>query len=128
VAHAASAGWLQAQLADPDFVSDYARDNPTREDIAESFLTWLAVQHRADRLSPELYDTIVDTIPNRLAYFDQQGFDMSPIAQVAAVPEPSSCVLFSALGGLALMFNRRRTALRAMSVRIAESHPRPERA
>ena len=34
--HAASAGWLAAQAADPEFISTYARDNPTREDIAES--------------------------------------------------------------------------------------------
>jgi hypothetical protein len=109
-AHKASPDWLLAQAADGDFISDYAEDNPTTEDIAESFLTWLAVRHRADRISSELNGGIVSTIPNRLAYFDQQGFDMFPIVQAAAVPEPSSCVLFGALGGLALLLNRRRQA------------------
>jgi hypothetical protein len=110
-AHAASAGWLLAQSGDGEFISDYAEANPTQEDIAESFLTWLAVRHRADRISPELYQGIVDTIPNRLAYFDEQAFDMFPITQAAAVPEPSSFVLFSALGGLVFLLNRRRTGL-----------------
>lgn len=108
-AHAASPGWLLAQQLDaPNFISDYAEDNPTSEDIAESFLTWLAVRHRADRISSELSGGIVSTIPNRLAYFDEQGFDMFPVVQAAAVPEPSSCVLFGVLGGLALLLNRRR--------------------
>jgi hypothetical protein len=111
-AHAASPGWLQAQLNDPDFISDYAHSNPTQEDIAESFLTWLAVRHRADRISASLYNTILSTIPNRLAYFDQQNFDMFPIVQVAAVPEPSSMFIFGGLGGLVCMLSSRRKAVR----------------
>ncbi|MGE3190981.1 MAG: hypothetical protein AB7N90_14970 [Vicinamibacterales bacterium] len=51
-AHANAAGWVAAQRADPDFISTYARDNPTREDIAESFLPFLAARHRADRITP----------------------------------------------------------------------------
>lgn len=82
--HAASPGWLAAQQADPDFISTYAQDNPTREDIAESFLTWLAVRHRAERISPSLANTITNTIPNRLAYFDAQGFDLYPITALPA--------------------------------------------
>src|SRR6185436_7724414 len=69
--HAAAPGWLAAQAADPEFISTYARDNPTREDIAESFLTWLAVRHRPGRIAAALSNTIATTIPNRLAYFDQ---------------------------------------------------------
>jgi len=78
--HAASAGWLAAQVADGDFISTYARDNPTREDIAESFLTWLAVRYRPDRISAQLALDITRTIPNRLAYFDQQSFNLFPVA------------------------------------------------
>lgn len=78
-AHANAAGWLAAQQADGEFISTYARDNPTREDIAESFLPYLAIRHRADRISMSLYDTIVDTIPNRIAYFDSLGLNLSPI-------------------------------------------------
>ena len=35
--HAAADAWLGAQAADGAFVSDYARDHPGREDVAESF-------------------------------------------------------------------------------------------
>lgn len=76
--HATSPDWLAAQAADPEFISTYARDNPLREDIAESILMWFAVTYHADRLPPDMVDTIERTIPNRLDYLDNQGFDMSP--------------------------------------------------
>jgi hypothetical protein len=78
-AHASSAGWLAAQAADGEFISTYARDNPTREDIAESFLPYLALRYRPERISQALADTISQTIPNRIAYFDDQSFDMFPL-------------------------------------------------
>lgn len=77
--HSDASGWLAAQIADGNFISTYARDNPTREDIAESFLTYLAIRYRADRISQDYYDTTMQTIPNRIAYFDEQLFDVSPI-------------------------------------------------
>jgi hypothetical protein len=76
--HANAAGWLAAQRADPGFISTYAQENPTREDIAESFLPWFAVRYRADRISAELANTILTTMPNRMDYFDKQGFDLYP--------------------------------------------------
>jgi hypothetical protein len=103
-AHALAPGWLAAQSADPNFISTYAKDNPDREDIAESFLPYLAVRYRSERIAPELYNTIVATIPNRIAYFDQQSFNMLP---VTAVPEPSSMIL-PLLGGAMLTLSRRR--------------------
>lgn len=78
-AHAAAPGWLAAQAADGRFISTYARDHPSREDIAESFLPYLAARYRSDRISSSLADTILRTIPNRLAYFDRQRFDVFPI-------------------------------------------------
>jgi hypothetical protein len=77
--HAESEGWIAAQNADPDFISTYARDNPKREDIAETFLVWLAVRHRPNRISDKLKQTIEATNPNRLVYFDEQDFDFFPI-------------------------------------------------
>ena len=68
--HAASAGWLAAQTADGTYISTYAQENPQREDVAESFLPYLAVKYRADRVSADLANTIRTTIPNRIAYFD----------------------------------------------------------
>jgi hypothetical protein len=78
-AHATSPGWLAAQAADPTFISTYARDNPTREDIAESFVPYLAVRYRANRISPSLRATIEAAIPNRIAYFNGLALDMRPI-------------------------------------------------
>lgn len=77
--YASHPDWLAAQQADPDFISTYARDFPDREDIAESFLTWLAVRHRADRIPASMKQTIESTIPNRLAFFDQLNLDLSPL-------------------------------------------------
>lgn len=77
--HSASKGWLKAQKSDPEFISTYARDNPTREDIAESFLPYLAVRYRADRISPELAAQIKQAIPARIKYFDSQKLKVSPV-------------------------------------------------
>ena len=71
-AHKSAPGWLAAQSADPTFISSYARDWPNREDIAESFLLYLAVRYRSDRISQSLANTILLTMPNRIAYFDDQ--------------------------------------------------------
>jgi PEP-CTERM motif len=65
-------------MADGEFISTYARDYPDREDIAESFLPYLALRYRADRISQSLSDTISQTIPNRINYFSDQSFDMYP--------------------------------------------------
>jgi hypothetical protein len=53
--------------------------NPIREDIAESFLTWIVVRHRSDRVSKSHVKKILKAIPNRIKYFDEQEFDMYPI-------------------------------------------------
>ena len=71
--HADASGWTAAQTADGVFISTYARDNPGREDVAESILPYYAL-----RMSGRLRDTdqtaILVAIPNRLEYFDRQGF------------------------------------------------------
>ena len=69
-----SPDWCAAQAQDGRFISTYARDYPEREDVAESFPTYLAVRHRADRLPRSLVDTILQAIPNRIEYFDNQPF------------------------------------------------------
>lgn len=77
--HAQAPGWLAAQQADPEFISAYARDNPTREDVAETFGPWLAVRCTRAALVPAVAQIIETTVPNRLAYLDAQGFDVSPV-------------------------------------------------
>ena len=78
-AHASAPAWLAAQSADPTFISTYARDFPNREDIAESFLPYLAIRYRSGRITQSLANTIMQTMPNRIAYLDNQSFDMYPI-------------------------------------------------
>ena len=77
--HANNPDWLLAQKLDCNFISDYAKQHPAREDIAESYLTYLAVRYRSDRISPELKTMIESAIPNRIKYFDSQIFNMYPI-------------------------------------------------
>jgi len=99
--NAATPGWLAAQAADADFISTYAMDFPDRDDVAESFLPYLALRYRQDRIPASLAAAIAMTIPNRIAYFDAQSFDVSPItAGPAAVPEPGTLTLV--LGGSAV--------------------------
>ncbi|WP_420445736.1 Ig-like domain-containing protein [Candidatus Poriferisodalis sp.] len=72
-----ASGWHSAQRSDSVFISEYARDYPDREDIAESFLPYFAVRHRPERLTAQQWCIMTTTMPNRLAYFDEQRFDMS---------------------------------------------------
>ena len=81
--HVGAPGWLAAQTADGGFISTYARDNPTQEDLAESVLPWLAVRYGLDRISSADEHKILNAIPNRLAYFDRAILDrdMYPITE-----------------------------------------------
>ena len=76
-AHYDSPGWRAAQEADGVFISEHARDNP-HKDVRDSFLAWFAVRYQSERLTAAERIGILWTIPNRLIYFDEQGFDMSP--------------------------------------------------
>lgn len=88
--YASSKGWINAQNLDGEFISTYAEDNPTTEDVAESFLPWLAVRYRQSNISASDYNTIVQTIPNRLAYFDSLNFDLYPFYQPLSTEEHSN--------------------------------------
>ena len=77
-AHASSPGWRAAQTKDGASISAYARDYPDREDIAESILPYFALRYLPERLTRAERAVILRTMPNRLMYFDDQGFDMSP--------------------------------------------------
>ncbi len=77
--HARDKDWLAAQEKDPGFISGYAKSNPKREDVAESFLLWIALRHKPDRVDAKLKDTIEKTIPNRMAYFDNLKLDLHPM-------------------------------------------------
>jgi len=77
--HATSSGWLNAQSSDVEFISTYAASSPSVEDLAESFLTWIMVKQCNRRISVADSVTISQSIPHRLAYLDNQNFNMYPI-------------------------------------------------
>ena len=89
-AHASASGWLAAQTADDELISTYARDFSDREDVAESFLLYLAVKFRRDRISESLTASILETIPNRIEYFGSLSFDMYPIVNTLTAVWPST--------------------------------------
>lgn len=76
--HKEAAGWIGAQKADGGFISTYAAENPVREDLAESFLSYFAVKYRRSRISGEAYSAITKAIPARMAYFESQKLDLRP--------------------------------------------------
>ena len=78
-AHAAADTWVNAQTADGRFISDYAREHPRREDVAESFGPFFAVRHRGERISRGMTRTIEATMPNRIEFFDGLDLDMHPL-------------------------------------------------
>ena len=79
--HSKDSSWLSAQLKDCRFISTYAKDNPEREDIAESYLPYLAIRYRPERISKSLKEKIEKAIPNRIGYFDNKNFNMYPMEQ-----------------------------------------------
>ena len=85
LAHANSPGWHAAQQDDGVFINNYARDYPDREDIAESILAYFIVKYRPGRVDRSIRDAILNAIPNRLAYFDGLGLDMSPYTATGSI-------------------------------------------
>ena len=90
----AKSDWLAAQNADGAFISTYAQILPHREDVAESFLAYLAARFRPGRISQNQETTIFRTIPNRIAYFDAllSASDMKPFTAVS--PRAASLIVY----------------------------------
>ena len=72
--------WRAAQQSDSKYISTYAQENSEREDMAESFLPYLAVRYRRNRISRELAQKIEQAIPARIAYFETLNLDLHPLA------------------------------------------------
>ena len=81
--HQDTPGWRAAQEADGEYISDYARDYPDGEDVAESVLLYFALRYRPDRLSASQRTAIREAIPNRIEYFDGLGLDWSPYTRAS---------------------------------------------
>jgi hypothetical protein len=76
-----SSDWIKAQKSDGNFIYNYAKENPDREDLAESFLLWLALRYKTSKISAENQKIINKTIPSRLKFFDSKKFLISPITK-----------------------------------------------
>jgi hypothetical protein len=94
--------WQAAQQADDAFISNYARDKHETEDVAESYVAYVALRYRSARISPADADKIVRTIPNRIAFFDARPLPMDPIIQL---PPPLKLVRAKASSELTEPYN-----------------------
>ena len=56
---------------DGKFISTYAKNYPTREDVAESSTMWFAVRMRTDRQPAKDVRVTEALIPNRMDFFDK---------------------------------------------------------
>ena len=65
----ASAAWKKAQRTDADFVTEYARDRPEKEGMAESALFAWALLLHPGRLPGAVEDKVRQIMPNRLEFF-----------------------------------------------------------
>ena len=83
-----SANWIAAQNTDPCYISNYARDYPDREDIAETLAPYLMMKFRPDRVSAEDADSISKCIAARSkvldSWFSEMGLSYAPMAQQAS--------------------------------------------
>ena len=71
-------GWIEAVNKDTGcYISDYARDYPYREDIAELMPLYVAVKYFPERISNEIRDKTLSCSLNRILYFDSLNLDMS---------------------------------------------------
>jgi hypothetical protein len=74
-----SSEWHSAKIDDGKTISQLAADR-SNEDVAESVLAYISTRYRANRIPASAEQTIINTIPNRIDYFDFRGFVMHPIA------------------------------------------------
>lgn len=74
-----SSKWKKAAKADNKFITKYAKQYPGREDVAETINWWIAVRCKPDTISKLNYKKILEGIPNRLKYLDEQNYDTFPL-------------------------------------------------
>lgn len=66
--HAGSTNWKKAQDADGVFLTDYAAELPTKEDLAETAIFAYTMFKDPERLTLDTREWINNNIPNRIAY------------------------------------------------------------
>lgn len=75
---AMSSAWRKAQEKDGLFISRYALENPEREDLAETFLVWMASRYVPDRVDAEKLALAEKGNAARFSFLDTLNLDMSP--------------------------------------------------
>jgi len=68
--HRLASGWIAAQKADGMFLTEYGRNSPDREDLAETALFAYAILHHPDRLPPADTEDTRRAVPNRIKYIE----------------------------------------------------------
>ncbi len=74
-----SEGWATAQEEDPLSISEYAADYPQREDFAESFVPYVALNYRRSRITDAQAKSIREAIPHRMKYMEDAKYKMYPL-------------------------------------------------
>lgn len=83
------AKWAAQVAKDPGFISTYAADNPTSEDVTETFVPYLAWKlGAASGYTAAQLEAISQQIPNRLIYLDSLALDLAPL--IAAEPSTTA--------------------------------------
>ena len=71
--------WRKAvKMDNNNYINDYAKTS-IHEDLAESFIAWVALRYKSNRLPSLKIQEIEKNIPNRIKFFDEQNFDMYPL-------------------------------------------------
>jgi len=65
-----SNGWIQAQQQDNTFITQYARDNSDKEDMAETALFVYTMEKHPGRLSQDIETWVLNNIPNRYSFLE----------------------------------------------------------
>ena len=78
--HAKSPEWINAQKADPGFITDYAEQLPQKEDLPESALFAYTLTKHPGRLPTKVERAVHKTMPHRLEYLGRlfQSLDTKP--------------------------------------------------
>lgn len=76
--HATAKDWQAAQTKDPAWLSVYGKENPEREDLAETYPLYLAFRYRPQRLPRDLKEQIQRSVPARLVYLDTIKGPLTP--------------------------------------------------
>ena len=66
--HATAENWIAAQLKDGRFLTSYAEQNPTREDLAETSIFAFAILFHPGRFPPVDTSDVLAAVPARVAY------------------------------------------------------------